>query len=356
MRLRQITPELFKLTLIGLPAGGDRKQIQPPAQRKANEGGSREQDQLREEQADHLSRRGRNTFNPLNALLTRGEISENQKTPEGEESAAMAHQITSAANPLIKMLKALHAKKGRSETGLFLAEGARLALEAADLGAWPDILLFSPAALERAPVRQLLDQADGRGVRLIETSESILAQIAKRDNPQTVIGAYRQRLAPLESLEGATIVALDGVRDPGNLGTIIRTADSTGAGGVVLIGETCDPFSVEAVRATMGSIFAMKLARASLDELVRYRDTRGAAMIGASLKGAEMSVDAGLPERVIVFMGNEQSGLNAEMEAACDTLVKLPMRGRADSLNLAVATAVMLYDVWRRRGYDGARA
>lgn len=268
----------------------------------------------------------------------------------------MAHQITSTANPLIKMLKALHAKKGRAETGLFLAEGARLALEAADLGAWPDILVFSPAALERAPVRKLLEGAEARGVRLIETNEGVLAQIAKRDNPQTVIGAYRQRLAPLETLEGATIIALDGVRDPGNLGTIIRTADSTGAGGVVLVGETCDPFSVEAVRATMGSIFAMPLARASLAELVRYKQARVAALIGASLKGAMMGADEALPGRVIVFMGNEQSGLSAEMEAACDRLVKLPMRGRADSLNLAAATAVMLYDVWRRRGYDGARA
>jgi TrmH family RNA methyltransferase len=146
------------------------------------------------------------------------------------------------------------------------------------------------------------------------------------------------------------------VRDPGNLGTIVRTADSVGAGGVVLVGETCDPFSVEAVRATMGSVFAMPLARATLADLMRYKTQRGAAMIGASLKGAQMGAEEALPERVVVFMGNEQSGLNAEMEAACDRLVKLPMRGRADSLNLAAATAVMLYDVWRRRGYDGARA
>jgi len=268
----------------------------------------------------------------------------------------MAHQITSASNPLIKTLKALHAKKGRAETGLFLAEGARLALEAADLNAWPEILLYSPNALERPPVRKLIEAGEARGVRLIETSENILAQIAKRDNPQTVIGAYRQLLSPLDALEGQTIVALDGVRDPGNLGTIIRTADSVGAGGVVLVGETCDPFSVEAVRATMGSIFAMPLARASLGDLVRYKTQRGAALIGASLKGADMAIDEALPERVVVFMGNEQSGLSPEMEAACDRLVKLPMRGRADSLNLAVATAVMLYDVWRRRGYDGARA
>jgi TrmH family RNA methyltransferase len=268
----------------------------------------------------------------------------------------MPHKITSAANPLIKTLKSLHAKKGRTETGLFLAEGARLALEAAELGVWPDILVVSEAALGRPQVRDLVNRAEARRVRVVETSEAILAQISKRENTQTVIGAYKQRLAPLESMEGEMIVALDGVRDPGNLGTILRTADSVGVGGVILVGESCDPFSVEAVRATMGSVFAVKIARASLDELLRYKQQRGAKLIGTSLKGAALDADAPVKGRVIVFMGNEQSGLSAEMEAACDVLLKLPMRGRADSLNLAVATAVTLYDLWRRRGYDGARS
>lgn len=268
----------------------------------------------------------------------------------------MAHKITSAANPLIKTLKSLHAKKGRAETGLFLAEGARAAREASDLGVWPDTMLYAESALERGPVRALISDAERAGVKLIETNEAILAQIAKRDNPQTVIGAYRQRLWPLDTLDGEPIVALEGIRDPGNLGTILRTVDSVGAGGVVLIGESCDPFSVEAVRASMGSLFATRLARASFEELMRFKKARGATLIGASLKGAGLDADRALGARTILLMGNEQSGLPPEMEAACDLLVKLPMRGRADSLNLAVATAVMLYDLWRRRGYDGARA
>jgi len=267
----------------------------------------------------------------------------------------MAHQITSTANPQIKALKSLHAKKGRAETGLFLAEGARLVLEAADLGVWPEVLAYAPTALERPQVRALIAAAERRGVRVIETSEGVLAQISKRDNPQTVIGAYRQALSPLDALEGDTIVALDDVRDPGNLGTILRTADSTGAGGVILVGETCDPFSVEAVRASMGSLFAVRLARASFTELLAFRKMRSASMLGASLKGVDWATDAEAPARAILLMGNEQSGLPVDMEAACDLLVKLPMRGRADSLNLAIATGVMLYDIWRRRGYDGAR-
>lgn len=268
----------------------------------------------------------------------------------------MVHHITSASNPLIKTLKSLHLKKARTETGLFLAEGARLALEASDLDIWPQIVVYAPAALERGQVRQLIARAEARGTRAIETSENILSQIAKRDNPQTVIGAYRQHLAELDTLDGDTLVALDGVKDPGNLGTILRTVDSTGAGGVILVGESCDPFSVEAVRASMGSLFAVKIARASLTELIAFKQARGAALVGASLKGGALSEDWTPSSRTILFMGNEQSGLNADMEAACDALVRLPMRGRADSLNLAIATGVMLYDLWRRRGYAGARA
>ena len=221
----------------------------------------------------------------------------------------MAHHITSASNPLIKTLKSLHLKKGRSETGLFLAEGARSAIEAAELGAWPEILIFSPGARERPQVNALIEQAEARRVRTIETSESVLAQISKRDNPQTVIGAYKQRLTPLEQISGDTVVALEGIRDPGNLGTILRTADSTGAGGVILVGESCDPFSVEAVRASMGSLFAVKLARASFEDLLRFKKERGASMMGLSLKGAAFDADRPAPARAIVFMGNEQSGL-----------------------------------------------
>jgi RNA methyltransferase, TrmH family len=266
------------------------------------------------------------------------------------------HRITSPANPLVKTLKSLHLKKGRVETGLFLAEGARLAIEAAELGIWPEILAFSEAALERPRMGAFIDEAGARGVRCVETGEAVLAQIAKRDNPQTVIGAYRQELAGLAALSGDFFIALDGVRDPGNLGTILRTADAAGAAGVILVGASCDPYSVEAVRASMGSIFATPIARATFDDLTQFARTRGAALIGASLKGEPLDDDAQVSARFVLLMGNEQSGLSAAMEEACEQLVRIPMRGRADSLNLAVATAILVYDLWRRRSYDGARA
>jgi RNA methyltransferase, TrmH family len=270
----------------------------------------------------------------------------------------MPIKITSPANPIVKSMKSLHAKKSRVETGLFLAEGVRLATEAAEAGVWPEVMALSAAALERPPVRRLAEAAEAAGAQVIETSEAALAQIAKKDNPQTVIGAYRQRLSPLDELPAGKpplIVALEGVRDPGNLGTIVRTADSVGADAVVLVEQCCDPFSVEAVRATMGSIFAVPLARARFAEFDAWRRGRGLAMAGASLNGnlpaERIPIDRGL----VLLMGNEQSGLPEDMEEACDGLVRIPMRGRADSLNLAIATGVLLYDVWRRRGYVGAR-
>jgi TrmH family RNA methyltransferase len=268
----------------------------------------------------------------------------------------MFERITSAANPQIKAMKALHTKKARGETGLFLGEGVRLALEAADLGRYPKTLLFSAEALERPAARALIKRLDGLGTRCLETSTALLAAVSKRDNPQTIVAAYPQILAPLASLGGsALVIALQGVRDPGNLGTILRTADAIGAGGVVLLDQVCDPFAVETVRASMGSIFAVPLARDGFGAFDAWRTAQGFQMVGLSLKGqlGPEAYDAHLP--TVLLMGNEQSGLPPEHEAACSALVKLPMRGRADSLNLAVATAVIAYDHWRRRDYEGAR-
>lgn len=265
----------------------------------------------------------------------------------------MTLTVTSPSNPLIKRLKSLHLKKGRAETGLFLAEGARLAAEASDLGVWPQTLVYAPEAMERTQVRKLVAGAHAQGVQLIQTSSRLMADICKRDNPQTVIGAYRQNLVGLTALPPTQVtVALERVRDPGNLGTILRTADAVGAGGVILVGPSCDPFSVEAVRASMGSIFAVPLARAEPDELFAFATARGARVVGTSLKATHPHDGVPIDRPVVLLMGNEQSGLPEEMEARCDALVKIPMRGRADSLNLAISTAVMLYDLWRRAGYE----
>ncbi|TIT24926.1 MAG: RNA methyltransferase, partial [Mesorhizobium sp.] len=134
-------------------------------------------------------------------------------------------------------------------------------------------------------------------------------------------------------------VALDRVRDPGNLGTVIRTVDAVGAKGIILVGETTDPFSVETVRATMGSIFAVPVAKATPETFLAWRKSFPGLVAGTHLKGAVdyRSVDFSQGP-VLLMMGNEQQGLPDSLAESCDRLLRIPQAGRADSLNLAVAT------------------
>ena len=172
-----------------------------------------------------------------------------------------------------------------------------------------------------------------------------------------MISAFRQRLATLADFPVTgprRFVALYEVRDPGNLGTVIRTADAAGCDGVILIGTTCDPFSIETVRATMGSLFAMRIAATNFEDFNAWRATADARMIAASMRGDHAHDKATYGERSIILMGNEQSGLPPDVEAACDELVRIPMMGKADSLNLASAASVMIYEAWRNSGYKGA--
>ncbi|MBI1362141.1 MAG: RNA methyltransferase [Alphaproteobacteria bacterium] len=265
--------------------------------------------------------------------------------------------ITSTANDTVKLLKSLNAKKARAETGLFLAEGARLVEEAMVHGWSPAYVLAGSDAASRPRTADLLARLKKAGARVLTASEKVLVSVSRKDNPQTLIAAFRQKLSRLADLDAAgprRWVALYEVRDPGNLGTIVRTADASGVDGVILVGQCCDPFSVEAVRATMGSLFAMKLATADFATFDAWRRKAGARVVAASMHGKQRHDRADYGDRSIVLMGNEQAGLPADVEATCDELVRIPMNGAADSLNLAAAAAVMIYEVWRGRGYNGS--
>ena len=181
---------------------------------------------------------------------------------------------------------------------------------------------------------------------VLEVNPDILEKVSRRDNPQTVIGVFEQAFTPLADLkpDAATCwVALQAVRDPGNLGTIVRTADAAGCGGVILVGDCCDPYSVEAVRATMGSIFAVPLFKATIPEFLAWRQGWPGSVVGTLLTATTDYRAADYRRPTLILMGNEQQGLPPEVAAACDVNVKIPMRGRADSLNLSVATGIMIY-------------
>jgi len=248
--------------------------------------------------------------------------------------------VTSLNNDTVKAVRALHLRKAREESGLFLAEGLKIVTEAVDLGFRPTILMHAA----QAAGHPALARAAALAGETVEVTPAILAKISRRDNPQTVLGVFEQRFTPLAELKrDGVLVALEEVRDPGNLGTILRTADAAGCAGVILIGETCDPYSVEAVRATMGSIFAVAIARASVAEFLAWRAAWPGQVIGTLLTATTDFRAQAYGRPSLILLGNEQAGLTAELAAACDVNVKIPMRGRADSLNLAVAAGVMIY-------------
>ncbi len=259
-----------------------------------------------------------------------------------------ARTITSLTNPTVKAARALHLRKTREETGLFLAEGLKIITEAVELGRAPRVLLHGAEASGHPLLRKAAEVAVESGGEVVEVSQAVLAKISRRDNPQAVLGVFAQEFTPLHALDPAAArcwVALQEVRDPGNLGTIIRTADAAGCGGVILVGDCVDPFSVEAVRATMGSVFAIRITKADIATFVSWRSSWPGAVVGALLSATTDFRAADYREPTLILMGNEQAGLPPALAAICDTTVKIPMRGRADSLNLSVATGIMIYAV-----------
>ena len=260
--------------------------------------------------------------------------------------------ITSLTNPIVKEIRGLALSKNRRASRLFVAEGLKLVADALD-GAWRiRHLVHAARVANEALVERLSTISVARGANVISVSEAVLAKIARRENPQTVIGVFEQKLTrPTDIRPGPNDVhiALEAVRDPGNLGTIIRTADAVGAKGVILVGDTVDPFSVEAVRATMGSVFHVPLTRATHAEFEALRARWPGTVVGTHLNATTDYRKADYRGPVLLVMGGEQAGLSPALAAACGTLVKIPMAGRADSLNLAVATGVMLFEIMRDR-------
>ena len=260
-------------------------------------------------------------------------------------------EVTSLANPIVKDIKSLALKKFRDQQNAFMAEGLKLVIDALDLGWMIDTLVFAKTAKGNPAVEKVAARTVATGGLVLEVTEKVLSAITRRDNPQMVVGVFRQRWTALKDVRpgnGDVWVALDRVRDPGNLGTVIRTVDAVGAKGVILVGETTDPFSIETVRATMGSIFAVPVAKASEQDFLSWRKNFSGLVAGTHLKGAvdyRTVAYAGKP--VVLLMGNEQQGLPDSLAGACDRLVLIPQAGRADSLNLAVATGVMLFEVRR---------
>ena len=265
----------------------------------------------------------------------------------------MPRQVTAFSNATVKRLRSLRDKKARRNEGMFLAEGLRIIAEARDSGRLPEIVAFSPEGAKHRLAAEIIAATEAAGGEAIETTPDILSKMSGKDNPQVLLGAYRQPDTALERIDRSAApvwIAVQALRDPGNIGTILRTGDAVGAGGLILIDDCADPFSVEAVRASMGAVFTQQIATARWPEFVPWLRSGNGQLVGTSLNTTNDYLDAAYEQPCFLLIGNEQQGLPDAYEAECDLLVKIPMAGRADSLNAAVAAAVMAFAVkasWR---------
>lgn len=260
-------------------------------------------------------------------------------------------RITSLQNERIKTIRALEMRKARRESGLFVAEGASVIIAGRDHGIAPETLIVRRAGDEPTTrmIEDLIVWALSQGTEVLDVSTPVMEKLVAKDNPQTLLAVYRQRWAALP--EPATItldqtwLALEAIRDPGNLGTILRTGEAVGVTGIILAGNCCDPYAREAVRASMGSIFAVPLVKATEAELHSLMSRWRGDTVGTHVSGHEDFRAAAYRHPALIVMGSEGPGLTIAATTACSRLVKIPMSGKLDSLNLAVATALTLYQI-----------
>ncbi len=254
--------------------------------------------------------------------------------------------ITSTSNPVVKQARALRQGKSRVKTGLFLVEGIHPVGEVMEAGWRVETILYAPNLLASTFANELLERAGRLQLRALPVSVSVMESLTEKENPQGILAIVQQKRTALEDLRSFQQgVALVSAQDPGNVGAILRTTDAVGADVLFLVDGGVDPFHPTAVRASMGALFWKPIIETSFQTLIEFARRDGLQLVGASAH-AKTDFRSTTP-RVpwILVLGSEQKGLSPEYIAACDISISLPMRGRASSLNLAVAAGVLLYQM-----------
>ena len=259
--------------------------------------------------------------------------------------------ITSTANAQVKEIRKLRERKERQESGLYYIEGLRIVIEAIQQKQEIDTLIVAPDLLTSSVGHQAVEGQVKRGARVLEVSEDVFKNFAIKDNPQGIAAVVQQHWTPLSGLapgNGDLYAALDAVQDPGNLGTILRTSDAVGAKGVILLDHSTDPFDPSTVRGSMGAIFSQSLTKSTLKEFGEWKTQHHCQVIGTSGAAIHNYHQFKYSTPMVLLMGSERQGLTEDHIALCDDMVKIPMVGRSDSLNLAIATAVILYEIFNQ--------
>ncbi len=264
--------------------------------------------------------------------------------------------ISSFSNSKIKEIRSLRQRKERSQTGLAFIEGIRIAADAIRHPGTVQTLVVAPELLKSSFARELVQAQKKDGTPCLEVTAEVFQSLSNKDGPQGLGAVIRQQWEPLEQVrlsDDFCWVALEAVQDPGNLGTILRTGDAVGCTGVMLLGQSTDPYDPEALRASMGAIFSQRLVRASFDAFAYWKQQHGYRVAGTSGAAEADYTAVAYHFPLVLLMGSERLGLSPEQQAICDTLVRIPMVGQSDSLNLAVATGVTLYEMFNQRRKSG---
>ncbi len=260
--------------------------------------------------------------------------------------------ISSIANSRIKYIRSLTHRQEREKSQLFFVEGIRIVAEAIQLHAEIHTLVYAPNLLKSQFGMELVHQQEQQGVACLEVSADVFKSLSVKDGPQglgAVVHQQWDQLAHLQGDEGLCWIALNAAQDPGNIGTILRTSDAVGCTGLLLLGQCADPYDPGALRASMGAIFSQRLVKASFADFAQWKQERGITVVGTSDKGSVNYRTATYAGPLVLLMGSEREGLSPEQQAVCDTMVHIPMVGRSDSLNLAIATGIVLYEIFYQK-------
>jgi len=260
--------------------------------------------------------------------------------------------ISSSANTRIKQIRKLRERKERQQSGLFLVEGLRIVAEAIQTGAPVVELVIAPDLLVSEFGRNLAASQQAAGTPVHEVTSSVFESLSTKEGPQGIAAVVQQQWASLDTIRpdsDADWIAIDAVQDPGNLGTILRTNDAVGGLGVVLLDHSTDPYDPGTVRASMGAVFSQRLIRTDLTTFTAWKKRTAIPIAGAAGSAAQDYHDYRYPTPCLLLMGSERLGLSEKHLAICDAVVSIPMVGRSDSLNLAVAAAVILYEKFNQR-------
>lgn len=252
----------------------------------------------------------------------------------------------------LSTLFTLRERTARDGRQLFYAEGVRPLVEAVQTHSSIEALFYCPAFFVHPFARRLVRRLRKQGVPCSQLTREEYLKMSRSETPQGVFLVARQNWTHLKAAEwkdGSCWLALDEIRTPGNLGTIMRSAEAFGAIGVIFLGEKTDPFDPACVRASMGSLFNLQLVRATMQDFLAWKQRHKGQLIGTSPHGSNSHFDFPFGGRPILWMGSERQGLSSQQQALCDDIIKIPMGGRSDSLNVAMAASICLAEVFRQK-------